>query len=323
MLPFGISTVTITDANGCESMCSVDIMREVCIPCIELTKSSSLDLGANGIANPGDIVTYTYDVLNCGDLTLTNVLVTESSMAFTGTGILPVPGPLVPSTLAVNEMGTITSTYAITQEDIDAGIITNQALVVGIDPFNENIEDDSDSGNPLDELGTEEDPTNESIPQDPCIGLIKSSSIDLGADGLATPGDIITYTYDVTNCGNVTLSNVSVEELNATFTGTGTLPVPSPLVPSILNAGESGISTATYAITQEDINAGGVANQASASGEDPMGEEVEDDSDSGNPGDEMGTEEDPTNVTLDDNPCIEIIKSSSLNLGLDGSGNSW
>ncbi|MBR9915833.1 MAG: hypothetical protein GYB32_13605, partial [Algicola sp.] len=105
---------------------------------INMTKTSSLDLGADGVVSVGDIITYTYTVSNFGGVTLFDVTVTEDLADFTGTGTLPTPvyvsggadldGDADLEDLAVGA-GTIvyTATYAITQADIDAGVVTNQA----------------------------------------------------------------------------------------------------------------------------------------------------------------------------------------------------
>ncbi|MEZ4985252.1 MAG: hypothetical protein R2795_09485 [Saprospiraceae bacterium] len=48
------------------------------------------------------------------------------------------------------------------------------------------------------------------IQEMPAIALIKGSSLRPEADGIATVGDVVTYTYIVTNTGNVMLDNVTV-----------------------------------------------------------------------------------------------------------------
>ncbi|MEZ4985253.1 MAG: hypothetical protein R2795_09490 [Saprospiraceae bacterium] len=137
--------------------------------------------------------------------------------------------------------------------------------------------DDSDSSNPADpnETGTPsdpvgDDPTGTLIQEMPAIAIIKGSSLNLGADGIATVGDVVTYTYIVTNTGNVTLDNVTVTETATSFTGTGTLPSPTYTTGSssqrqrgrYVVAGTASASyTATYAITQDDIDAGQIDNQ--------------------------------------------------------------
>src|SRR5690606_17635340 len=62
-------------------------------------------------------------------------------------------------------------------------------------------------------------------------------------------------------------------------------------------------ATAMYTITQSDVDNGGVSNQALASGEDPNGDPIED---------ESGTDEDnddPTDTPIEQNPSIALVKS--------------
>ncbi|MEH1009584.1 hypothetical protein VDP25_17745, partial [Winogradskyella sp. ECml5-4] len=204
-------------------------------PELSITKTGSLDLGADNAVSVGDIITYTYTVTNTGDVTVYDVSVNEVSGNFTGTGILPTPTYVSGGTDAdgdgdLEDMvvgnGTIvyTATYAITQDDIDAGVVTNQATAEGTDPNGDPVSDDSDD--PTDAT-SDDDPTDVEIIQSPELSITKTGSLDLGADNAVSVGDIITYTYTVTNTGDVTVYDVSVNEVSGNFTGTGILPTPT------------------------------------------------------------------------------------------------
>jgi len=131
------------------------------------------------------------------------------------------------------------------------------------------VYDDSDSGNPADENGTNEDPTVTPLTPMPSIEIIKSSF----ASGFEE-GDLILYNFLVINDGNMPLSNVTIDDA---VLGVFNLPV----IPGSLDPGDIGFATASYTITQADINAGAVINTATATGTAPDGSTVTDDSDSG------------------------------------------
>ncbi len=162
-----VANVVGTPVGGGPNVTDTDPTEvEIINPCISLMKSSTIALGANGSGDPGDIVTYTYESCNCGNVTLTNVRVTESAAAFSGTGTLPVPGPTSPSTLAPGECGIATATYIITQADVDAEKLVNQAITTGTPPIGPDVIDNSDTSNPNDpeETGGPDDPTTTPIP---------------------------------------------------------------------------------------------------------------------------------------------------------------
>ena len=75
-------------------------------------------------------------------------------------------------------------------------------------------------------------------------------------------GDTITYSFAVTNTGAVTLASISVADPK-------TAPVSCP--PGNLQPGQSTTCTATYTITQADVNSGSVNNTAHANGAPPTG----------------------------------------------------
>ena len=129
-------------------------------------------------------------------MTLTNVDLTDPGLdsisALTDVALNGV------TTLAVGDVETATGTYAISQADIDAGIFNNTATTTG----------DCPDGSV--DCATDTDPHSEPIPDSPVIDLVKTGILDLGGDGIATPGDIINYTFTIANTGNVTLTNVDL-----------------------------------------------------------------------------------------------------------------
>ena len=215
----------------------------------------------------GDVIVYTFAVTNTGNVTLTNLVINDP---LTGSVNLSV----TPSTLAPGESGTTSATYTITQSDINAGQVLNTATVTGEDPGGNTVEDQDDA-------------TVEGPKQEPDVTLLKTANPQV----FTSVGDIITYTFTVTNTGNVTLTKLVI---NDALTGSVNLSV----VPSTLAPGESGTATATYAITQSDINAGQVLNTATVTGEDPGGNTVEDQDDA--------TVEGPKQ-----SPAINLVKTAS------------
>ncbi|WP_264221502.1 hypothetical protein, partial [Pararhizobium sp. YC-54] len=174
------------------------------------------------------------------------------------------------------------------------------------DPSNPADADPDGDGNP-------DDPTVTPLGVQPAIALGKTASLDKGADGVAGVGDVITYTLTVTNTGNVTLSDIAVDDARIGYAGT---------VASLAPGAVSTLS-ATYALTQADLDAGSVENTALATGKDPDGTDVTDTSDDpSNPADADpdgdGNPDDPTVTPLGVQPAIALGKTASLDKGADG-----
>lgn len=326
----GTYTVSVREkGTGC-SASQANVI--VSCPGIAIVKTSTLNLSAvapAGEANVGDEIIYTYTVYNTGNVPLFDVAVTENMADFTGSGSLPNPtysggGGDIDGDTKTDDLGvgtgtiTFTATYKLTQADIDGGQVDNQATATGNPEVGDPVTDVSDDDNP-----SGDDPTETTIPTDPSIAIVKKGSLDLGADGVASVADIITYTYTVSNTGNVTLYDVGVDESSATFTGTGILPAPSWMSGGADIDGDADaldlavgsgtiIFTATYALTQEDIDAGMVANQAVAEGSPEVGDPVKDDSDDDSP-----SEDEETVVEIPEAPAISIVKGSSLNIAFE------
>ncbi|MBT8308773.1 MAG: gliding motility-associated C-terminal domain-containing protein, partial [Flavobacteriaceae bacterium] len=177
--------------------------------------------------------------------------------------------------------------------------VENSAFATGQDANGNDVLDISDAGDETietpDGLGnTNGDPTDDPTVSDltsfPQLTFTKTASV--GGSGGAL-GDVITYTFTVTNTGAQTVSNISIDDA---LTGS----VEIVLNPSTLAPGETGIATAAYTIAQADVDAGYVQNSATVTGQDPMGNNVIDVSDAGNetiesPDGSGNVDGDPTN----------------------------
>lgn len=287
------------------------------VEAIGLVKTSALDLGSDGIATVGDLVTYTYTVSNLGNVSILDPVLSETT--FTGTGTAPVPslqsgGAVIGGTADPDlPVGTVpmvfTATYALTQEDIDASTLSNEALVTGDLTTGGTVSDASDdaTAGPADN-----DPTVTPIPATPSIEVIKAADAS-GIQNPAQVGDQITFTITAANTGNVTLSQVALTETFTRRDGTPlSLSVSGPAgdggTADAIDVGETWTFTATHALTQEDLDAGGVRNTALVETSAPDGTPVSDQSDDG---DEVGdaTANDPTAVNVGGAPAFTMVKS--------------
>ncbi len=230
------------------------------------------DANNDGIVNVGDVIQYSFTVRNTGNVTITNITVTDPIVAVSG-------GPIASLAPQATDSTTFTATYTISQADIELGAVYNLALAEGTDPTGNPIDVESQDPSPIDPNDPLYEPTCPDctvtvIEQNPGIALIKTATFnDSNNNGIAEVGETITYNFTVTNTGNVSLSDVTVTD-----------PLPGVVVsggPITLAVGESDSTTFTaiYTITQADINAGSVSNQAFVSGKSPLDEEATDASD--------------------------------------------
>ncbi|HZL03810.1 MAG TPA: hypothetical protein VFE45_00050, partial [Coriobacteriia bacterium] len=208
-------------------------------PAIQIVKTGTFDAGEDGVANVGELITYTFTVTNVGNITLTEVTVTDPLMGL---------GPITyvsgdaneDGKLQLSEIWSYAATYAVTQVDIDAGSVENLAT--------------ADSK----ESGPDDDPETVTLPQSPAIQVVKTSD---APDGIVERGALVTYTYVVTNIGDVDLFNVVVTDDKLGVVGTL----------EMLAVGASETLTASANLNDTTTNV------VVATGEDKNGEEVSDD----------------------------------------------
>lgn len=215
-------------------------------PSLALTKTAS----PTTVTDAGQSVVYTFQVSNTGNTTLTAIAIEEGS--FSGTGTLPTP-TCDTTTLAPGDSTRCTTTYTTTAADLGATTIDNTAVATGTDPA----------------TGTVTSPDASAVvtvtPAVAALALTKTAN----PTSVSAAGDTITYTFHVTNTGNVPLDSIAIQE--GAFSGTGSLS-PITCTATTLAPAASTDCTATYQATQADIDAGQITNDATATGDDPAGD---------------------------------------------------
>jgi uncharacterized repeat protein (TIGR01451 family) len=231
----GLNTVTITQVS------SLTIAK---------VQSSYVDADGSGTRSLNDVLTYTVTATNAGNVTQTNVVVADTLLS---------TSPKTCASVAPAGTCVLTGTYTVTQADVDNGKIDNTGSVTS-----------TLITAPVKSI------VSTVIPQTTGIALIKTAGTvaDTNLSGRQDAGDAITYAFEVTNTGNVTLTNVKVTDPLVAVSG-GPL---ASLAPGAANA-DTGTFTATYTLTQADIDFGSVSNQADASGKPPTGAPIKDKSD--------------------------------------------
>jgi uncharacterized repeat protein (TIGR01451 family) len=192
---------------------------------LSLTKAGAnpVETGSDGVINAGDTITYTYVITNGGNTTIAAVAPVETlaptfnSIAGTGTYA---PSPTLVSTtnasstgatLLPGESGTWTWVYTLTAVDAyrAAGIVAatgnaveNTATATGTPPVGVSLAAVTPAS------------TESEIPANPKFAITKTRAFttDTGTLLSADVGDVIKYTYSVTNVGNVTINSVSVSD---------------------------------------------------------------------------------------------------------------
>ncbi|WP_284284592.1 DUF7507 domain-containing protein, partial [Portibacter lacus] len=209
-----------------------------------LTVVKSADLAE--ITMAGDVITYSFEVTNTGNVTVDNVSITDAGPSFGGAaGTNSLQGLSCPlTTLAPTESTTCTATYTVSQADFDNAIAgdssaMNIAIANGTPPV----------GPPVMSI-----PDTLDIPVVPfdSISIVKTAglpTISSGANStVVDAGDMITYTYLITNAGTTNLTDVSVSDAGPTFMSVPGTNVLSAITCNIdeLAPGESTSCTATY-----------------------------------------------------------------------------
>jgi len=290
---------------------TVDVPVDAADPSLEAVKTVSASTGT--IA--GSTITFRISVENTGNVTLDNVVLTDTLRRTDNTSITLTSGPtLVPSTdtgvvgdLEIDETWVYEATYVLTQGDIDAGGITNSVLVESTAPDGTPADDTSGNGLP----GGDDSPTVFMIPSEPSILAVKTIT-----SSTVAVGETVTFEIDVTNDGNVTLTDVDVASDTLTRSNPAADPLTLTTQPSFVTATENSPSgtllpnetatyIASYVLVQEDIDAGGISNAATVTGTPPIGSAITDVSDNDS---SAGGPDDPTALVVPSVPELSLNK---------------
>lgn len=243
----------------------------VCNTVAELVDRPSFELIKSGVytgtlpVKVNDVINYTITVKNTGNVELYDLKVVDVKIGVNENI----------SFLDIEESKVVKGSYKITQEDIDRGGVFNQALGTVKTPEGKEIKVPSVDPKPLSPTDPKyplPDPnypncttcTVTTLERNPSISLVKSGVVN--EDAVSSTGNgIITYTFTITNTGNVTLTLKDFTDTKIpSFKPTGV----------VLGVGQSWTDTATYEITDADTELEKVVNIATVQGFPPKGEPV-------------------------------------------------
>ncbi|TFV91762.1 DUF11 domain-containing protein, partial [Algoriphagus kandeliae] len=203
------------------------------LPSIEMVKTADKET----VSEVGEVVTYTLTVTNTGNVTKTDVTVSDPLTGYTE----------VIETLAPGESVVLTTEYVVTQQDLDNGEIINVATVKATTPDDTEVED--------------EDSESVIAEQNASIEIVKTAD----REDIQGIGEEVVYTLTVTNTGNVTLTDVTVTDpLTGLDVALGTL---SP--------GETKSVETTYTVAAGDLE-NGITNVAVVTATTPDDEQIGD-----------------------------------------------
>ena len=240
---------------------------------VTLTPTPLIDLALTKTASTvaaviGDTVTYSLALTNNGPSDATGVSVEDDLPAElsydTGTasdsGSLS-GGNLVWAGLTVSAGTTKTLTYDVTANSAGNSVI-NIAQVTAANETDSDSTPNNDAGNQLeDDEAAATISISATFVATPSLTLSKTGTLndDDGTSGVSV-GDTISYAFTVTNTGNVAVTDVTLADTGATVSG-------GPIASLPVGASDSSTFTASYTITQTDIDAGTYTNTATVTGD--------------------------------------------------------
>ena len=224
----------------------------------------------------GETIHYTIHATNDGNLTLTNIVIRDdlTNQQWTIRSLAP-----------HQTSQDFTATYVVTEKDIKNGHVANVATMKDVD---DPTPDDPTDPDPKDEPGKE---TVDTEDKNPHLTIIKKAD-DTKKYKL---GETVTYTISAINDGNLTLTNIKLEDALTGDTWT---------IKKLAPQATSDEHVVTYTVTEKDIIAGKIKNIVTMKDvDDPTPEDPNDPDPKDNPGEK-------TVETEDKHPHLTITKQA-------------
>lgn len=246
-----------TTCNPIPNCPTCTITQLVQNPSLELLKEGTyVDSSLPEGISVGDTIVYYFVVTNTGNVTLTDVMISDPLTTVLG-------GPIAALQVGASDSTTFTTSYTITQADINTGQVDNIATASGNTPQGFQVTDTSSDPNPCSNCT----PINPNCTTCTIVVLpvyldldVSSLYSDYNNDGFTNVGDVINYQYTLTNANSInTITSINVSSTNVTVSG-GPLDNLAPL------ATDSTTFSGVYVLTQNDINNGYVTTTATANG---------------------------------------------------------
>ncbi|WP_176459571.1 DUF7507 domain-containing protein [Rhodococcus sp. OK302] len=221
-------------------------------PSLAVVKSST----ATEITGPGQKIPYAFQVTNNGNVTMKDIKVEDTQVAPADNKNLS-PVTCKETTLAPGISTTCNAEYTVSQADYDHGKLADTAVATGKSP----------KGEPATSPPAEKEIT--ATGTNPDLAVVKSSK----TAAISEVGQVVPYTFSVTNTGNVTMKDLKVtDEQIAPANPANLTEVKCP--ESSLAPGKSMDCTAEYRVAQADFDHGKLVDAAVASGTSPQGDPV-------------------------------------------------
>ncbi|MGY1550594.1 DUF7507 domain-containing protein [Microbacterium sp. A588] len=237
------NTATVTALSGGGEQATATSSADLALPAeagIVLSKDAMLDVSGTVLA--GDQVAYAFQVENTGNVTLNDVAIDD---ALEGLSVIEYDWPAAAGVLRSGESVIAEAIYVVTQEDIDRGTVSNTAIASGLDAAGVEF--------------TATDAVDVIIPAAASISFSKTGDLD-GNNDRPVAGDTATFTFVIENTGNVTQSAIAIADH---LDGVSDIVFEDwPVEAGMLAPGQAITGTASYSLSQADVDAGEVVNTA-------------------------------------------------------------